>query len=100
MGWNTLPAGLGLVSGHKTRRMQLLTKVARRYFSYFTHLSYIGLCSYFFAAGVQTLFYARSGRTSYPLQYWPKFLQALHVLLFATIATFRTSSCAYMFNPC
>ncbi|KAI5890464.1 uncharacterized protein SCHCODRAFT_01129121 [Schizophyllum commune H4-8] len=58
------------------------------YFSYFTHLSYIGLCSYFFAAGVQTLFYARSGQTSYPLQYWPKFLQALHVLLFATIATF------------
>ncbi|TRM69990.1 hypothetical protein BD626DRAFT_390487 [Schizophyllum amplum] len=58
------------------------------FFSYFTHLSYIGLCSYFFASGVQTLFYARSGHVSYPLQRWPKFMQALHTILFATIVTF------------
>ncbi|KAL1747030.1 hypothetical protein HDZ31DRAFT_61606 [Schizophyllum fasciatum] len=58
------------------------------YFSYFTHLSYIGLCSYFFASGVQTLLYARDRQTGYPLQRWPKALQALHVLLFATIANF------------
>ncbi|KAL1696125.1 hypothetical protein GGG16DRAFT_121423 [Schizophyllum commune] len=74
------------------------------YFSYFTHLSYIGMCSYFFAAGVQTLFYARFRRTSYPLQYWPKFLQALHVLLFATIATFprliQASSSLWLWPSC
>jgi len=58
------------------------------YFSYFTHLSYIGLCAYFCAAGVQTFFYARSGK-GYPLQSWPRALQYLHVLLYSTIVTFR-----------
>jgi len=58
------------------------------YFSYFTHLSYIGLCAYFCAAGVQTFFYARSGK-GYPLQSWPRALQYLHVLLYSTIVTYR-----------
>ncbi|TFK39333.1 hypothetical protein BDQ12DRAFT_629891 [Crucibulum laeve] len=60
------------------------------YFSFFTHLSYIGLCAYFFAAGVQTFVYSvRGGHAAeYPLQRWPRVLQYLHVLLFSTIATF------------
>ncbi|KAF5374632.1 hypothetical protein D9615_008914 [Tricholomella constricta] len=66
------------------------------YFSYFTHLSYIGLCAYFFASGVQTFAFARSLRpaggagstASYPLQRWPRPLQFLHVLLQLTITTF------------
>ncbi|PAV23898.1 hypothetical protein PNOK_0096600 [Pyrrhoderma noxium] len=61
---------------------------ANSYFSYFTELSNIGLCSYFFASGVQTFVYARSGGRSYPLERWPKFLQFLHILLFSTITTF------------
>lgn len=63
------------------------------FFSYFTSLSYIGLLSYFWASGVQTLFYALSVRSgskppSYPLQSWPRPLQFLHLLLFSTIVTF------------
>ncbi|GLB38071.1 hypothetical protein LshimejAT787_0411220 [Lyophyllum shimeji] len=69
---------------------------AGSFFSYFTHLSYIGLCAYFFASGVQTFAFARSLRaaggavdaTSYPLQRWPRFLQFLHVLLQGTITVF------------
>jgi hypothetical protein len=64
-----------------------------RYFSYFTTLTYIGLCAYFFALGVQTLVYACGNRRGYPLQRWPKFLQFLHVLLHATIVTYRASTC-------
>ncbi|TFK36001.1 hypothetical protein BDQ12DRAFT_699831 [Crucibulum laeve] len=62
-----------------------------QYFSFFTHLSYIGLCSYFFASGIQTLFYAlrlRKGGTGYPLQRWGYSLQALHILLASTVVTF------------
>lgn len=63
------------------------------FLSYFTHLSYIGVCSYMWAAGVQTIVYAlrvRRGRPDkgYPLQKWPAFLQVLHILLFSTITTF------------
>ncbi|KAI0784911.1 hypothetical protein C8Q75DRAFT_809464 [Abortiporus biennis] len=57
-------------------------------FSFFTELSYIGLLSYFWAAGVQTLVYALTPRRSYPLQNWPRVLQFLHVLLYSTITTF------------
>ncbi|KAK0477299.1 hypothetical protein IW261DRAFT_283798 [Armillaria novae-zelandiae] len=58
------------------------------YFSYFTHLTYIGLCSYFFASGVQTLVYARNN--TYLLRTWPfaKTLQFLHVWLHSTVVTF------------
>jgi len=58
------------------------------YFSYFTHLSLIGLCTYLFAAGVQTIVYAHGKRKGYPLQRWPKVLQFLHVLLHSTIITY------------
>jgi len=58
----------------------------KEFFSYFTHLSAIGLCAYFWAAGVQTLAYAR--RKKYPLQHWPKFFQLLHLWLSATATTF------------
>ncbi|KAL5534876.1 hypothetical protein ACEPAG_1341 [Sanghuangporus baumii] len=61
---------------------------ANSFFSYFTHLTYIGLCAYFFASGVQTLVYAVSNGKSYPLERWPRILQFLHVLLFSTITTF------------
>jgi len=70
--------------------------IAGSFFSYFTNLSYIGLCAYFFASGVQTLAFARclraAGRTvdvaSYPLQRWLRPLQFLHVLLQGTIMVF------------
>ncbi|KAF7761261.1 hypothetical protein Agabi119p4_10670 [Agaricus bisporus var. burnettii] len=62
------------------------------YFSYFTHLSYVGLIAWFWASGVQTLFFARTSKESrplrYPLQSWHRVLQFLHELLFATIATY------------
>jgi len=62
------------------------------YFSYFTNLSYIGLCAYFFASGVQTFAYAKNlnqGKDwEYPLQRWPRILRYLHSLLFSTIVTF------------
>ena len=67
------------------------------FFSYFTNLSYIGLCSYMCAASVQTIAYARHARRhhthagaqdSYPLQRWPQFLQFLHMLLWSTVTTF------------
>jgi len=58
------------------------------YFSYFTHLSLIGLTAYFFAAAVQTFVYAHGNRMGYPLQRWPRPLQFLHVLLHSTIVTY------------
>ncbi|EIM88717.1 uncharacterized protein STEHIDRAFT_75460 [Stereum hirsutum FP-91666 SS1] len=61
------------------------------YFSYFTHLSYIGLCSWFWASGIQTLIFgirAGSGNRAYPLQTWPRILQFLHMLLFSTIIVY------------
>ncbi|KAJ7472939.1 hypothetical protein B0H11DRAFT_1345230 [Mycena galericulata] len=59
------------------------------FLSYFTQLSYIGLTAYYCAAAVQTAFYARYG--TYPLQRWPRPLQALHVLLQSTVVSFRAS---------
>lgn len=61
---------------------------AESYFSYFTTLTYIGLCAYFFASGVQTLVHATRKTGGYPLQQWGQFLQFLHVLLHATIVTY------------
>ncbi|KAG8753898.1 hypothetical protein FRC12_011385 [Ceratobasidium sp. 428] len=67
------------------------------FFSYFTNLSYIGLCSYMCAAAVQTVAYARrvrrfhtqsTARYEYPLQKWPRFFQFLHILLWSTVTTF------------
>jgi len=61
---------------------------ANSYFSYFTNLSYIGLLSYFWASGVQTLAYAFRRRKGYPLQKWPQVFQFLHILLFTSVVTF------------
>jgi len=61
---------------------------ADSFFSYFTDLSYIGLCAYFWASGVQTLAYALGNRKGYPLQRWPRILKSLHILLYSTITTF------------
>jgi len=58
------------------------------YFSYFTHLSLIGLTAYFFASAVQTFVYAFGNRRGYPLQRWPKALQGLHVVLQSTVTTY------------
>lgn len=55
-------------------------------FSYFTILSYIGLCAYFFAAAVQTIVYARTGKE--PLNKWPRVLQLCHLGLASTILVF------------
>jgi hypothetical protein len=83
-------------------------ELSRSYFSYFTKLSYIGLCAYFWAAGVQTFLYARGRRPGshpsppseyeygyghgYLLQKWPGTLQFLHVWLGVTAMTFRKCS--------
>ena len=72
---------------------------AYSYLSYFTHLSYIGLCAYFFAAGTQTLSYARESLKWYPLQSWPRTLQFLHGLLYSTIVTFREFRCITPIGP-
>lgn len=64
-----------------------LTRLPLRYFSFFTHLSEIGLCAYFWSAGVQTFVYARWDK--YPLRHWPRFLQFLHLWLCSTVITFR-----------
>ncbi|KAF9456997.1 hypothetical protein BDZ94DRAFT_1326587 [Collybia nuda] len=82
------------------------------YFSYFTHLTYVGICAYYWAAGTQTFVFARNirkregaswlvssasekagdrdveDRMMYPLQSWPRPLQALHVWLQTTIYVF------------
>ena len=68
-----------------------LTHSTLRFFSYFTHLSAIGLCAYFWAAGVQTAAYARWEK--YPLRYWPQSFQLLHLWLSATAVTFRMFAC-------
>ncbi|ELU42181.1 hypothetical protein AG1IA_03780 [Rhizoctonia solani AG-1 IA] len=68
-----------------------------QFFSYFTNLTYIGLCSYMWASSVQTIAYARHARRfhtksgaqrEYPLQRWPRILQFLHLLLWSTVTTF------------
>jgi len=62
---------------------------AQSFFSYFTELTYIGICAYFWASGVQTALYARRPQSkSYPLQQWPRVLQFLHSLLWTTITTY------------
>ncbi|KAF8956426.1 hypothetical protein BDZ97DRAFT_1671613 [Flammula alnicola] len=66
---------------------------AQSYFSFFTYLAYIGVCAYYFAAGTQTIMYAIFWRKAgagvgYPLQRWPRILQALHLILQATVVTF------------
>jgi len=67
----------------------VMTHSAKSYLSFFTKLSYIGLCAYFWASSVQTLAYAsRKDKASYPLQRWPRALQLMHSLLWTTITNF------------
>jgi len=61
---------------------------ADAFFSYFTNLSLIGICAYFWAAGVQTVLYKKNGEKTYPLQTWPRILRYLHGLLYSTIVTY------------
>lgn len=63
------------------------------YFSYFTHLSYIGICAYFWASGVQTFSYSRRWKKAgagvgYPLQRQPGILRCMHMVLQSTVVTF------------
>ncbi|KAK7036133.1 hypothetical protein R3P38DRAFT_3312010 [Favolaschia claudopus] len=66
----------------------VVDKDAAGFFSYFTHLTYCGICGYFLASGLHTALYARRGQRSYPLQRWPKPWRFLHLLLLSTITVF------------
>ncbi|KAJ4464046.1 hypothetical protein C8R41DRAFT_783209 [Lentinula lateritia] len=63
-------------------------------FSYFTELTHIGICSYYWASFTQTFCYALRQRHSiertpeYPLQRWPRIFQLLHVMLGTTIISY------------
>ncbi|KAF9261816.1 hypothetical protein L218DRAFT_961056 [Marasmius fiardii PR-910] len=64
---------------------------AGRDFSYFTNLTYTGICAYYWASFVQTAIYERArrkGGSGYPLQRWPRVLQVLHLMLGTTIVTY------------
>ncbi|KAF9046023.1 hypothetical protein BDZ89DRAFT_942269 [Hymenopellis radicata] len=61
---------------------------ANRWFAYFTHLTYIGLCAYFFASGLQTTVYAWGDKDRYLLRTWPRFLQIAHEFLWSTAMSF------------
>ncbi|KAJ7184732.1 hypothetical protein C8R46DRAFT_1064935, partial [Mycena filopes] len=66
----------------------VVTKDAAGFFSYFTHLTYCGLCAYFLASGTQTALYARRGAKAYPLQRWATPWRFLHLALLSTITVF------------
>ncbi|KAG7089989.1 hypothetical protein E1B28_011611 [Marasmius oreades] len=66
----------------------IVTKDAYRNFSFFTFLTYIGICSYYWASFVQTFWYIRRGFEGYPLQSWGKTLQILHLVLQNTVLNF------------
>ncbi|KAF7354027.1 hypothetical protein MVEN_01089500 [Mycena venus] len=66
----------------------VVEKDAAGFFSYFTHLTYCGICGYFTASGFQTALYARYGQKAYPLQRWAKPWRFLHLLLLSTITAF------------
>jgi len=66
----------------------VVQKDAAGFFSYFTHLTYCGICGYFLAAGFQTALYARHGQKAYPLQRWAKPWRFLHLLLLSTITVY------------
>ncbi|KIK53831.1 hypothetical protein GYMLUDRAFT_232565 [Collybiopsis luxurians FD-317 M1] len=72
----------------------VVTHDGNSYFSYFTELTYIGICSYYWASFTQTFVYAIRLRRApnkapeYPLQRWPRILQLLHVMLGTTVVSF------------
>ncbi|KAK5017656.1 hypothetical protein LTR16_001610 [Cryomyces antarcticus] len=59
---------------------------ARRFFSYFTVLSYWGLAFYFAVAAAHTASYWLTGRSL--LQRWPRWAQELHGGFYSTVAVF------------
>ncbi|KAL2261360.1 hypothetical protein VTK26DRAFT_4336 [Humicola hyalothermophila] len=61
---------------------------SRDTFSYFTHLSYWGLAFYLLFASAHTFTYARSAGGAALLDRFPRPLQALHALLYSTVAVF------------
>ncbi|KAF9010296.1 hypothetical protein BDZ89DRAFT_1078235 [Hymenopellis radicata] len=61
------------------------------FFSYFTHLTYIGMTSYFWAAGVQGIVWAhtkKQGGGRYLLRSWPRPFQLAHEWLWSTIMSY------------
>ncbi|KAG7090206.1 hypothetical protein E1B28_011809 [Marasmius oreades] len=62
-----------------------VTKDVQTDFSYLTDLTFIGICSYYWASLVQTVWYIRRGFEGYPLQNWGKTLQVLHLMLQNTV---------------
>ncbi|KAL9098272.1 MAG: hypothetical protein Q9163_006043 [Psora crenata] len=62
------------------------TREARRWFSYFTNLTYSGLAFYFLFSGLHTLSYTVRGKSW--LNSWPRPLQAAHAIYYTTIVTF------------
>ncbi|KAF9446710.1 hypothetical protein P691DRAFT_708055 [Macrolepiota fuliginosa MF-IS2] len=60
------------------------------WFSFFTHLAFIGLTAYFVASTYHGFNYKPTSSSVYafPLQQWPRPLQALHVMLMSTVTTF------------
>ncbi|KAF9266397.1 hypothetical protein L218DRAFT_858215 [Marasmius fiardii PR-910] len=63
----------------------VVSEDARANFSYFTFLTYIGICSYYWASFAQNFWYTRRGYKGYPLQRWGKTLQVLYLMLQNTI---------------
>ncbi|KXN81233.1 hypothetical protein AN958_05694 [Leucoagaricus sp. SymC.cos] len=59
------------------------------WFSFFTHLTFIGLIAYLVVSTYHGFKYKPSPSSSYtyPLQQWPQSLQVLHVLLLSTVTT-------------
>jgi len=68
--------------------LMVLVNNGASFFSYFTEMSSIGICAYFFTAGTQTALYSRNTFQKFPLQRWPRTLQFLHLWLLSTITTF------------
>lgn len=68
-----------------------LTCASSRWPAFFTHLTHLGLCAYFWATTIQTSSFNRNGEESYALQRAPRVLQLMQVLLQASIITLRKS---------
>ncbi|KAM5449927.1 hypothetical protein MaudCBS49596_004689 [Microsporum audouinii] len=60
---------------------------SRRSFSYFTNLSYWGIAFYLLVAAIHSFVYSRTGRSVF-FEKTPRFLRALHSLLYTTVVVF------------
>lgn len=60
---------------------------SRRSFSYFTNLSYWGIAFYLLVAAIHSFVYSRTGRSLF-FEKTPRFLRALHSLLYTTVVVF------------